>query len=176
MQSTNIIKGTAVGLCLLTVFGCSTPTKQTTDASTVGTQESQTYSATSHGIGADSGQLGGSDMASEESLKANNIVYFDFDKSDIKESFMETLSAHASYLSAHANTKIRISGHADERGTREYNIALGERRAQAVAEILMLNGVAKSQMEIISYGEEAPVALGHDEASWSLNRRAELNY
>ncbi|HAG97163.1 MAG: peptidoglycan-associated lipoprotein [Pseudomonadales bacterium] len=106
----------------------------------------------------------------------NRVVYFDFDKANIRPDAIATLQAHAQYLSQNPGARVRVEGHADERGTREYNMALGERRAKAAASFLAANGASASQLEIISYGEERPVALGHDESSWSQNRRSELNY
>ena len=110
------------------------------------------------------------------SLLAKRVVYFDFDKSDIKPEFRDILNAHAEYLANHADVSVTLEGHCDERGTREYNIALGERRANAVKNMLTLQGVAASQIRVISYGEERPAALGHDESAWALNRRTEIVY
>ena len=107
---------------------------------------------------------------------AKRVIYFDFDKSDIKSEYRPILQAHAEYLSAHPRVHVRLEGHADERGTREYNIGLGERRANSVRAYLTLQGVSASQIETISYGEERPVAMGHDESSWRLNRRVEIVY
>lgn len=104
------------------------------------------------------------------------VVYFDFDKYDIRYDSEAVLNAHAAYLSARPAARVRVEGHADERGTREYNMALGERRAKAVAAYLASKGASSSQIEVISYGEERPVALGHEESSWAQNRRAELQY
>jgi len=111
----------------------------------------------------------------EEGLLAQRVVYFDFDSSVVHDDSMPMLKAHAEYLSGNGNS-ITVEGHADERGTREYNIALGERRADAVRRILMANGVAANQIKIVSYGEERPAVLGHDESAWSKNRRSELMY
>jgi len=107
---------------------------------------------------------------------AKRVIYFDFDKSDIKSEYRPTLQAHAEYLADHPSVHVRLEGHADERGTREYNIGLGERRANSVRAYLTLQGVSASQIETISYGEERPVAMGHDESSWRLNRRVEIVY
>ncbi|MGD8559784.1 MAG: peptidoglycan-associated lipoprotein Pal [Gammaproteobacteria bacterium] len=112
----------------------------------------------------------------EEGLLAQRVVYFDFDSSVVHDDAMSMLRAHAEYLSNNSGTAITVEGHADERGTREYNIALGERRADAVRRILMANGAAASQIRIVSYGEERPAALGHNEEAWAQNRRAELVY
>ena len=115
--------------------------------------------------------------AEREQLGLNNIiVYFEFDRSDIRSEFNEMLSAHAQFLTTRPGARVRLEGHADETGSREYNIGLGERRAQAVRRILMLQGASASQLTTVSYGEERPAALGSDEESYSLNRRVELVY
>lgn len=101
-------------------------------------------------------------------------VYFDFDKSIVKPDGLPAIGNWADYLNAHPAERVRIEGNCDERGTREYNIGLGERRANAVAKALEAKGVSPFQLELISYGKERPVALGHDETSWARNRRADL--
>lgn len=107
---------------------------------------------------------------------AQRVVYFDFDKSDIKPEFLDTLSAHAKYLVANPTQKIRIEGYTDERGTVEYNIALGDRRAQAVRRYMLFQGVKPEQIDTVSYGESHPADPGHDEAAWAKNRRAVIVY
>lgn len=104
------------------------------------------------------------------------VIYFAFDQSTVSPAAFETLRAHANYLKGNSAAKVRLEGHGDERGTREYNVALGERRAQAVEKFLRVQGVAASQIETVSYGEEKPAAYGHDEMSWAKNRRVQLNY
>jgi peptidoglycan-associated lipoprotein len=89
---------------------------------------------------------------------------------------MDIIEAHGKYLANNPSFKVRLEGHTDERGSREYNLALGERRARSVEQLLKLQGVSANQIEIISYGEEMPSAFGHDESSWQLNRRVELVY
>jgi peptidoglycan-associated lipoprotein len=101
--------------------------------------------------------------------------YFDFDKSQLRVDVRAALDEHAAYLRNKTGI-VRLEGHADERGTREYNLALAERRARAIANYLSIQGVPNSQIETISYGEEKPAALGHNEAAWSRNRRVELIY
>ena len=103
---------------------------------------------------------------------AQRVVYFDFDKSDIKPEFLDTLTAHAKYLVANPSQKIRIEGYTDERGTVEYNIALGDRRAQAVRRFMLFQGVNADQITTVSYGEAHPADAGHEETSWAKNRRA----
>jgi len=106
----------------------------------------------------------------------NGTFYFDFDQAIVKRSGFQMLNKHASALNIDRSLKLRLEGHADERGTREYNIALGERRANAVRSYLVARGASRSQIEVISYGEEKPAVLGGGETSWSQNRRVELNY
>jgi len=111
----------------------------------------------------------------EEGLLAQRVIYFEFDSSVVHDEAMPVLRAHAQFLSKNG-TAVTLEGHADERGTREYNIALGERRADAVRRILMANGVGANQIKVVSYGEERPAVLGHDESAWSKNRRTEIVY
>ena len=111
----------------------------------------------------------------EADEEIGTIFYFDFDKSELRSDVRQQLSEQAALLENKTGV-VRLEGHADERGTREYNMALGERRAKAVANYLASMGVPSSQIETVSYGEEKPAALGHDESAWSLNRRVELIY
>ena len=104
------------------------------------------------------------------------VFYFPFDSAEIAAADRDVLAAHAKFLAANPKVKVTVEGHADERGTREYNLALGERRAQAVQRLLALQGATKEQSRVVSYGEERPVAMGHDESAWRLNRRVELLY
>ena len=103
------------------------------------------------------------------------VFYFDFDRSDLKPEARAALVYHANYLKANPSAHYRLEGHADERGTREYNLALGERRAQAVERYLQVQGVSSSQLETISYGEERPVDTGTTEAAYAKNRRVEIH-
>ena len=102
-----------------------------------------------------------------------NVVYFDFDKYDLTPEARAILLAHAEKLKG-SSASVRLEGHADERGSREYNMALGEKRAKAARDFLVLQGVKAASLEVVSYGEERPVATGHDEASYSQNRRVEI--
>lgn len=104
------------------------------------------------------------------------VIYFDFDRSDIRPEFASLINAHARHLAGAAGTRVRLEGHTDERGSREYNIALGERRAQAVRRALMLQGAGDNQLTTVSYGEERPAAEGSDEAAYEKNRRVEIVY
>ncbi|MEN8411243.1 peptidoglycan-associated lipoprotein Pal [Acinetobacter bereziniae] len=107
---------------------------------------------------------------------AKRVVHFDYDSSDLSNDDYQTLQAHAQFLIANANSKVALTGHTDERGTREYNMALGERRAKAVESYLITNGVKPNQLEAVSYGKEMPINAGHDESAWKENRRVEINY
>ena len=104
------------------------------------------------------------------------LVYFDYDSYVIKSEYQSLIEAHARFLKANAGRKINIEGHTDERGGREYNLALGQRRAEAVRRALGLLGVTDSQVEAVSFGKEKPAAQGSDEASYARNRRAEIVY
>lgn len=107
---------------------------------------------------------------------AKRVFYFDLNSSELSKEDRDALAYHARFLNSFPNVSVVIEGHADERGSREYNLALGERRAKAIERILNLEGVPKEQIQVISFGEERPVAMGHDEESWRLNRRVELLY
>ena len=104
------------------------------------------------------------------------IVYFDYDSYIIKPEFQALIEAHAKFLKANPNRHVSIEGHTDERGGREYNLALGQRRSEAVRSALALLGVADKQMEAVSFGKEKPAVPGSDEQSWAQNRRAEIVY
>lgn len=179
----------------LLLLGCGTSGEVKDDTAGGATGEStevvvdESSSASTQGMGND-GEMMGEHMAGDadshasqiealddpDSLLSKRVIYFDFDKSEIKSQFRDILNAHAEYLANNQATDITLEGHADERGTREYNIALGERRANAVKRMMTLQGVSASQIRVISYGEERPVALGHNEEAWALNRRVFINY
>ncbi|QIB65170.1 peptidoglycan-associated lipoprotein Pal [Kineobactrum salinum] len=105
--------------------------------------------------------------------EVGNVFYFDYDSSTLKPQAQEALDAHIALLKENQRN-VRLEGHTDERGTREYNMALGERRANSVRDYMVVNGIASHRIETISYGEEQPIAYGSDESSWSQNRRVEL--
>jgi peptidoglycan-associated lipoprotein len=107
---------------------------------------------------------------------SKRVVYFDFDRSDVREEDRPVVEAHAAYLAANPGTPVILEGHADERGSREYNLALGERRAISVRQLMAVLGVSNDQVQVVSFGEEKPANEGHDESAWTLNRRVELTY
>lgn len=125
--------------------------------------------------GLNSGGVGNAGKNVDSAL-SETTVYFDFDRANIRPEAYAILKAHAGYLSAHPAAKLRMDGHADERGTREYNLALGERRAKSAADYLTANGASRAQLEVISYGEEKPAVMASNEDSWAKNRRVELKY
>lgn len=105
---------------------------------------------------------------------SGNIIYFDYNSSQIRDESLPLITAAAEALAADAMQQLRLEGHADERGTREFNLALGEQRAQSVRDLIMLQGASGNQIDIVSYGEEKPAVIGSDETSWQQNRRVEL--
>ena len=107
---------------------------------------------------------------------SKSTIYFMLDSSQVQDDFVPVIAAHAQYLVAHPDQRVVMEGHGDERGSREYNIALGEQRAKSIVSMMKAQGVADSQLQVVSYGEEKPASVGHDEASWELNRRVEIVY
>src|ERR1700694_526313 len=141
------------------------------------TQGDEGASTSSRALNGDAGTQGANGMGADATGPlARKVIYFDFDKSEIKPEFADIVAAHARNLTGHPNLKIKLEGNTDERGTREYNIGLGERRAQAVRRALMLQGVAESQLTTVSFGAERPAVDGDDESAWAQNRRVEMVY
>jgi peptidoglycan-associated lipoprotein len=151
------------------------------DAPVAGTQVPDSSGNNAEGASTSTSPLGGDANSTSRGLNgegtgplARKIIYFDFDKSEIKPEFADIVTTAAHTLSANPRIKLKLEGNTDERGTREYNIGLGERRAQAVRRALMLQGVAESQVSTVSFGSERPAAEGDDEAAWAKNRRVEV--
>ena len=138
--------------------------------------------ATSSGLASDGTSSGealasaGSGPVIEDDPLGKRVIYFEFDSSALTPEAQSIVEAHAEYLAGNPGMAVVLEGHADERGTREYNLALGERRSNAVAELFQVMGVAPDAIRSISYGEERPIAMEHDESAWSLNRRVEILY
>lgn len=116
------------------------------------------------------------DLDNPDSLLSKRVIYFDFDQSTIRAEFRDIIALHGRYLSENPSARMTLEGHADERGSREYNLALGERRGNAVANLLRAEGASDNQINVVSYGEERPVATCSDESCWSQNRRAVIVY
>ncbi|BDX02807.1 MAG: peptidoglycan-associated lipoprotein Pal [Marinomonas sp.] len=194
MSVNKLGKFAVIGLSAAWIAGCST-TATDTDTSTVAEDASSTEqaAATNDTTGSSDQAFGAGEEGAltsvivEETPAAQDtgmdslagvetVFYFDFDKSIVRPESREALAKHAEYLVSHPDARIVLEGHADERGTREYNMALGERRAKAISRYLTIQGVAASQIETVSFGEEVPVAFGHDSDAWQLNRRVEVRY
>lgn len=124
----------------------------------------------------DTGGFSGSPLVDPSGLLARRVIYFDFDSDAVRADFREVIAAHAEYLAANPGAKVTLEGHADERGSREYNLALAERRALSVRRQMTLLGASARQLDAVSFGEEKPADLGHDEAAYALNRRVEIIY
>ena len=165
--------------CALLLAGC--PKKQTTVPETPPPSAGAQQGGATGGVG--EGQVGeGQELPSEGAAigpgpaGVATIIYFDFDRSEIRPEFAALINAHARHLAGAPGTRVRLEGHTDERGSREYNIALGERRAQAVRQALKLQGAGDGQLTTVSYGEERPAAEGSDESAYEKNRRVEIVY
>ena len=160
-------------LGLFALAGCTSPTvpdPEMTDT-TPGS-----VAADTDGYGND-GTDGGEPIDYDPSAgELSHIIYFEFDSSEVRAMDTETIARHAVLISGNMRTSVRLEGHADERGSREYNIGLGERRAQAVRRLLLLQGVAAGQISTVSFGEERPADDGSNEAAWARNRRVEITY
>ena len=123
----------------------------------------------------DTGRYKVGDLDSDSCLR-QRVVYFDLDRTEIKSEFSAQIACHAEYLRQFPNARVTLEGHADERGTREYNLGLGERRGNAVQSAVSAAGASMGQLNVVSYGEERPVDRGHDESAWAKNRRVEIVY
>ena len=169
MQLNKVLKGLMLALPVLAVAACSSHKNADNDQSGMGLNT---------GAGTENANMSSEEQArlQMQELQKNNIVYFGLDKYDVSSEFAQMLDAHAAFLRSNPSYKVTVEGHADERGTPEYNIALGERRANAVKMYLQGKGVSADQISIVSYGKEKPAVLGHDEAAYSKNRRAVLVY
>ena len=160
---------------MLVLAGCSSATKTTeADAGAGQAGAADTRSGADLGGSGDATATGAG--GASQDLTSKNVIYFAFDSAEIAPEDREVIAAHAQKIANDPNLKVVLEGHADERGTREYNIALGERRAKSVQQLLQVQGVDISRVQVISFGEERPAAIGHDESSWSLNRRVEFLY
>lgn len=167
MEMLKFGKLSALALALAVAAGCAstggdTAGETTYEADTAGTAPAQVEST-----------VDASASDAEAALRAITTFYFEYDSADLKPEAMRALDAHAKVLKA-TGVRVVLEGHADERGTREYNMALGERRAGSVQRYLSMQGVSPAQLELVSYGEERPVAMGSSEESWAQNRRVEL--
>ena len=169
---------------LVAVAAAACASKETRDTAPTVQDRSTAVPSTSASTGASSTQrqqpsqpLAGNPLLDPNSPLYKRSVYFDFDSNAVKDEYRGLVQAHSRYLSSDKrDARIRIEGNCDERGSREYNLALGQRRAEAVKQVMTVLGVNGGRIETTSYGEEKPVATGHDEQSWAQNRRADIKY
>jgi peptidoglycan-associated lipoprotein len=172
----------AIALSLAVVAGCSS-TGGTQDGDSYGSQDGTSGIGTGTS-GAGTGQYGsttggsagGAGQQADSRIPEVRTIYFDFDRDTIKSEYESVVMAHARYLRSNPNAQVVLHGHTDERGTREYNMALGERRANAVQRFLNSQGVSPSQMSVVSYGEERPAERGSNDRAYSQNRRVVFSY
>lgn len=165
-------------ILLMTAFlaACSTTSgKGKREEAAVEDRGAKSTESTTYGTGRDS-TYGISELDDPQSPLSKRIIYFEYDSSEIQAEYRSVIEAHALYLAANPGVNLSLEGHADERGSREYNLALGERRALAVENQMTVLGASSAQIRTISYGEERPVDEGHEEYAWSQNRRVELIY
>lgn len=150
-----------------------------TDASTSGYNDgsmSGSQFGSGNGLSSGSGSNLGPEFSDPNNPLSKQVIYFELDSSQVKQEYVSVVAAHAQYLASHPNQHVILSGHADERGSSEYNIALGEQRAKSVERMMRSQGVTGGQLEIVSYGEEKPAVSGSGESAWSMNRRVEVGY
>ncbi|MCQ8128387.1 peptidoglycan-associated lipoprotein Pal [Methylomonas rivi] len=129
-----------------------------------------------NGYNSGSGSNLGPEFSDPNNPLSKQVIYFELDSSQVKQEYVPVVAAHAQYLASHPNQHVILSGHADERGSSEYNIALGEQRAKSVERMMRSQGVTGGQLEIVSYGEEKPAVSGSGESAWQMNRRVEVGY
>lgn len=168
-------KSTVAAILAIGLAACSSnPNKEQEPVMPDSEQTASSMETTGHD------STGSAEYAKLESATAERpdgeLVYFEFDSDRITSQYMALLEEHAAHLSAHPGKKVILEGHADERGTPEYNVALGERRAKSVEQALLIHGASPEQFDLVSYGESRPVVEGHGESSYAKNRRVELVY
>lgn len=171
MSMKHMYKGVVVALMVAGLAACASKQTEDTSGNTAPVVQESTTTPVQTGPSA-------TELARLQDIEArkSRVVYFDFDDANIKPEARDLLALHGAFLAKNSNVKVQIEGHCDERGTPEYNVALGERRAKAVAQVLMSYGVQASQIKNISFGEEKPAVMGHDESAWAKNRRGVLVY
>ncbi|OGV50365.1 MAG: peptidoglycan-associated lipoprotein [Legionellales bacterium RIFCSPHIGHO2_12_FULL_42_9] len=169
MKAKTGLKLSLIAVSIVLLASCS---KHSGSASGMGDE-----GATAHGLGQGT-HFSGQEVGESYTTQAphNQVYLFSYDDATFNSKYMDSLNAQADYLKSHTGAHVLLAGNTDERGSREYNIALGERRADSVAELLRMAGVARNQYRVVSYGKERPVYFGHDEASHAQNRRVELTY
>jgi len=176
MQNYKLLPWSLLITAVLALSGCSSMMPSADDAAGDGAPVSDSDAGAMTAGASRGGEWTGNPLDNPDSDLYTKVIYFDFDQSTIRPESVATLRAHAGYLLDNSAVSITIEGHCDERGSREYNIGLGERRASAIKRFMEAEGVAGSQINTISYGEERPAQAGHNEAAWAMNRRGVLVY
>lgn len=177
VHTKQFMRSAVVALVLMSLAACKSSSDAESDAnasSAMGSMSSESTSSAAQASGAGtSGRLSAEQIQAENALR-QTVFYFDFDIAEFRATDRETLMYHARDLAANPSKRLRLEGHADERGTREYNLALGERRANSILNYLIVNGASRSQIEVVSYGEERPAMTGQSENAYNRNRRVEV--
>ncbi len=173
-----ILTGALLSAIVVLLAGCPNPPMKPEPTATVEdrTAKGPDTSADTRTVPVTQDNFGGAELTNPKSILSKRSIYFEYDRFDIQDQYKPLVEAHARYLIAHPDRKILIQGNCDERGSREYNVALGQKRADAVKRALLLMGAKETQIESVSLGEEKPKALGHDEAAWAENRRGDVLY
>ena len=178
----SLMRWALVAVALITLAGCSsTATREGgAEVSDQSTGAGGAYGSAVDGSATSAANQGagwyGDPLEDPNSPLATRVIYFDYDQSTVRMEYVDVVRAHAQYLASNPQVTVRLEGHADERGSREYNLGLGENRANAIRNLMMAEGVADNQMVVVSYGEERPASYEHNEEAWAMNRRVELVY
>lgn len=173
MQHNQLLKISLLVISLVTLAACSSTSETEEVIEDNPGSSSSGSSASSTSAVSSSGQLTQEEIRAQNALR-QTVFYFDFDVAEFKPADRDTLTYHARDLAANPGKRVRLEGHADERGTREYNLALGERRANGIMNYFIVNGASRSQIEVVSYGEERPSQSGQTEQAYTRNRRVEV--
>lgn len=178
MQLNKILKGLLIAVPVMTLAACSSSSDIEESAASQSNQSTVEQATNTVEVATITAEQRAEEELRQkyEALRQEQVIYFDFDKATVESKYAELLRAHAEFLVQNPSVKVLIEGHADERGTPEYNIALGEHRGQAVEKYLQSLGVSASQMSVVSYGEEKPMIKSRTEAAFAKNRRAVLVY
>jgi len=170
----NSMKITFAGFAIAVLAGCAS---QSTPESSPAPAPAPSANASTPSVrSSSSASISGTPTRTSYAMPAARSVYYEFDRAEIKSEGVKTIEANAQYLRAHPEVKVKVEGNADERGSREYNLALGQRRADAVSKRMAILGIPTDRIEAVSFGKEKPKATGHDESAWSENRRSDIVY
>ena len=172
-----LMKILAITVTVIALSACSGQETKDSDGAAVEDQTGGGESSTVTTSGVDRlGEINGIPIDQDGSPDYVRTVYFEYDRSEVRSEFIPLINAHGQLLASDGSRRVVLEGHADERGSREYNIALGERRAISVRRLLLASGASSNQIRMVSYGEERPAVEGHNESAWSKNRRVEIRY